>query len=333
MKIGYLGMGAWGYCLASLLATKAHHELICWTPKQELALHLEKTREHPLLSGHKSKGKMSFTTDISKAILDVDFIVESVTSAGLRPVLKKMREYNFSSCPLVITSKGIEQESGKILPEVALDVLGDDYRPYIGVLSGPSFAAEVIKGLPTSVVGSAYDTETMQFICEAFNTSNFRIYPNIDILGVSLGGALKNITAIACGIAEGLALGWSAKAALMTRGLHEIRKLAVAHGAKPETLNGLSGMGDLCVTCGSLISRNFRFGLLLAQGLTSEEAQKKIGMVVEGAYTCISALQLNEKYRVSMPIAETVYEIIEKRRKPIEAVTALMQRPVKEEHL
>lgn len=333
MKIGYLGMGAWGYCLASLLATKEHHEIVCWTTKPELARHLEKTKEHPLLPGHRSKGRLTFTTDLAEAIQGVDLLVESVTSAGLRPVLEQVRSLGAPNCPLVITSKGIEQHTSRILPEVALDVLGDGFYSLISVLSGPSFATEVIKGLPTSVVGSAYEPDTMQLICDTFTTPSFRVYPNSDILGVSLGGALKNITAIACGISEGLALGWSAKAALMTRGLHEIRKLAMAHGCKPETIYGLSGMGDLCVTCGSVISRNYRFGLLLAQGLSSEEAQKKIGMVVEGAYTCISAMQLNEQYNVSMPIAETVYDIIHNHIRPIEAVSALMQRTVKEEHL
>lgn len=333
LKIGYLGMGAWGYCLASLLASKENNEVICWTTKEDLARHLTKEREHPNLPGHKSKGKMTFTTNLADALQDVDLIVESVTSAGIRPVFEQMQTIGVPKCPIVITSKGIEQNTGDILPEVITEILGKSYQDYIGVLTGPSFAQEVIRGLPTSVVGSAYSPKTMQFICDTFTTPSFRVYPNADILGVSLGGALKNIIAIACGISDGLSLGWSAKASLITRGLHEIKKLAVARGAKPETLNGLAGMGDLCLTCGSSMSRNFRFGVLLAEGLSSEEAQKKIGMVVEGAYTCISALQLNEKYNVSMPIAETVYDIIKNNMLPRDAVRALMQRSIKEEHL
>ena len=333
MKIGYLGMGAWGYCLATLLASKQNYEVICWTTKPELAEQLEKNREHPLLSGVKSTGKMTFTTDMSKAIHNVDVIVESVTSAGLRPVFEQVKSLRISPCPIVITSKGIEQDSESILPEVAIEVLGDAFRPLIGVLTGPSFAQEVIRGLPTSVVGSAYSLQTLQYICEIFTTPNFRVYPNTDMLGVAYGGALKNIIAIACGISDGLSLGWSSRAALMTRGLHEIRKLAVARGCKPETINGLAGMGDLCLTCSSPMSRNFRFGTLLAQGLKSDEAQKAIGMVVEGAYTCVSALQLSQHYNISMPITEAVYSIIRNQIHPKEAVRALMQRSIKEEHL
>lgn len=332
-KIGYLGLGAWGYCLASLLASKKNHSLICWTTKPELAEHLTKTREHPLLPGHKSTGDMTFTTDMSLALHDADMVVESVTSAGIRPVFEQIRALGIPQCPIVLTSKGIEQDTGKILPDVAVEVLEEIYRPSIGILSGPSFAQEVIRGLPTSVIGTAYSPDAMLKICETFMTPSFRIYPNADILGVAYGGALKNIIGIACGISEGLGLGCSSKAALMTRGLHEIRKLAVARGCKPETINGLSGMGDLCVTCNSPISRNFRFGMLLAQGLSSEEAQAKIGMVVEGAYTCISALQLSRQFQVTMPIAETVYSVISGKLKPIEAVKALMQRPIKDEHL
>jgi glycerol-3-phosphate dehydrogenase (NAD(P)+) len=332
MRIGYLGMGAWGFCLASLLA-KNQHEVICWTTKPDLAYQLEKTREHPLLPGHQATGQMSFTTDMARALHHADMIVESVTSAGLRPVFQQVRSLGLPNCPIVITSKGIEQNTGMILPEVATQVLSENFHPYIGCLSGPSFAQEVIRGLPTSVVATAYSASVIQTICETFMTPTFRVYPNSDILGVAFGGALKNIIGIACGISEGLSLGWSSKAALMTRGLHEIRKLATARGCRPDTINGLAGMGDLCVTCSSSISRNFRFGTLLAQGTSSKEAQKKIGMVVEGAYTCVSALQLSKHYQVSMPITEAVYKIIYEGLHPKDAVNALMQRTIKEEHL
>ncbi|MCE2982517.1 MAG: NAD(P)-dependent glycerol-3-phosphate dehydrogenase [Parachlamydia sp.] len=331
-KIGYLGMGAWGYCLASLLATKGHR-LVCWTTKPDLATHLTETREHPFLPGHISQGNMTFTTDMAEALHDAAMIVESVTSAGIRPVFEQMRSFGLPSCPIAITSKGIEQDSGIILPEVAIEVLGETFRPLIGALSGPSFAQEVIRGLPASVVCTGYQADLIQTICDTFVTPAFRIYPNSDVLGVGFGGALKNIIAIACGISEGLALGYSSKAALMTRGLHEIRKLAVACDCKAETIYGLAGMGDLCVTCSSPLSRNYRFGILLAQGLTAEEAQDQIGMVVEGAYTCISALQLGKQLNVTLPIAETVFNIMENKMTPKEAVSALMQRTIKEEHL
>ena len=277
---------------------------------------------------------MHFTTQLSEAIENADLIVESVTSAGIRPVFQQLSNIGLPGCPLVITSKGIEQNTGLILPEVVLEILGPDSQPFIGCLSGPSFAQEVIKGLTTSVVASAYDPHAMREIGDAFMTPAFRVYPNADIRGVAFGGALKNIIAIACGISDGLALGYNSRAALMTRGLHEVRKLAIACGCQADTLNGLSGLGDFVLTCNSIMSRNFRFGHLLAQGMSSKEAQGKIGMVVEGAYTCLSALQLCRQHGdLPMPITETVFKIAYEGMKPLEAVQSLMQRTIKEEHL
>jgi glycerol-3-phosphate dehydrogenase (NAD(P)+) len=332
MKIGYLGAGAWGFCLASLLASKGN-TVISWTKNESLANHLNESKEHPHLPGHSKLKGMTFTTDLAKALDDVDMVVEGVTTAGLRPVLESVREIRIPKCPVVITSKGIEQNTGLILPDVAIEVLGEQSREFISMVSGPSYAQEVIKGLPTSVVGTSFDEQTMRFISEAFTTSSFRVYPNSDIKGVSYGGALKNIIAIACGISEGLGLGYSSKAALMTRGLHEIRKLALAKGCKADTLTGLSGMGDICLTCGSLISRNSKFGFLLAQGMKPKEAEKKIEMVVEGSYTCLSALQISRELNISMPITEMVHKIIYEEMPPLDAVKKLMVRTIKEEHL
>ncbi len=332
MKVGFLGAGSWGFCLASLLASKGYH-LISWTNRPELAEQLTKTGQHPYLKDCTSIGQMRFTSNIEEALQGIDILVESVTSAGIRPVFEKVKAIGIPQCPIVITSKGIEQNTGLILPDVVVEILGEKTRPQVGFLSGPSFAQDVIRGLPTSVVGSAYDPQVMRTIAETFNTQTFRVYPNTDIHGVAYGGALKNIIAIACGIAMGLNLGHSAIAALMTRGLHEIRKLAVARGCKAETLNGLSGMGDLCLTCNSLQSRNYRFGYLLTQGLSPKEAQNKIEMVVEGVYTCVSTLQLCKQFHVSMPITEIVYKIIYESLAPQDAVKALMQRTIKEEHL
>lgn len=332
MKITVLGQGAWGFCLASLLAEN-NHTVTCWSIDPLLVNALTHGEEHPFLKGHTAKKKMRFTTDLEEALFETELIVESVTSAGLRNVLEKVKATKLLGAPIVITSKGIEQNSGKILPEVAIEVLGESYWPLVGILSGPSFAEEVIKGLPTSVVAAAYNLKEVSLIAEAFNSKTFRVYPNSDVRGVAFGGALKNIIAIACGVSTGLKLGESAKAALITRGLHEIRKLAVASDCKPETLNGLSGLGDLCLTCGSSMSRNFRFGELLAKGSSPQDSKKEIKMVVEGAYTAVSALQLSKKLNVSMPITETVYKIIYEELLPKDAVLSLMQRAIKEEHL
>lgn len=332
MKIGYLGAGAWGFCLASLLASKGY-QILSWTQNPDLAKLLNDGHEHPHLAGHRKHQRMHFTTDLAETLKDADLVIEAVTTAGLRPVFESVRKIGIPKCPIVITSKGIEQDSGLILPEVAVEIFGDPSRSRMAVLSGPSYAQEVIKGLPTSVVATAFNPQTMLLVCESFTTQSFRVYPNTDVKGVAYGGALKNIIAIACGISEGLGLGYSSKAALITRGLHEIRKLALAQGCRSETLNGLSGMGDICLTCGSLISRNSRFGYLIAQGMTPKEAQIKIEMVVEGAYTCISALQIAKQRSVSMPITEMVYKILYEKKPPIEAVKGLMQRAIKEEHL
>ncbi len=332
MKIGYLGAGAWGFALTALLASKGY-ELKSWTIFPELAKKLNDTGEHPMLPGTAVKGNMHFTTDLKEVLTGIDLLVESVTSAGIRPVFKQIKEIGIPNCPIITTSKGIEQNTGHILSDVIAEILGENVRSQIGGISGPSYATEVIKNLPTAVVGTAYEKDVMMMACQTFTTDTFRVYPNSDVLGVSYGGALKNIIAIACGIAEGMGLGYSARAALMTRGLVEMSRLAVAKGAKQETLYGLSGMGDLCVTCSSTTSRNFQFGLLLAQGKSPEEALKEVKMAVEGAYTAVSAYQLSKELAIPMPITECIYSIIQGNLKPSEAVKALMLREIKPENL
>ncbi len=262
-----------------------------------------------------------------------EIVVESVTSMGIRPVCEQILAYGGISCPFVITSKGIEQNSGLLLPEIVLQVFGEGYKNKIGCISGPSHAEEVIRKLPTSVVCAAYDGSLTAQIRDLFQAPYFRVYPNADIAGVAFGGAMKNIIGIACGIADGLGFGDNTRAALMTRGLHEMRKLSVAKGCNPETLNGLSGLGDLCVTCLSKWSRNYRFGHLLAEGLDPLAAREKIGMVIEGSYACISALQLGQKAHIPVPITQAVYSVIYEHMNLRDAVNSLLQRAIKEEHL
>lgn len=332
MKIGYLGTGAWGFCLARLLAKKGFH-VTSWSENSALVQRLASFEDHPSLPGQTAHENMTFTSKINEAVQDADLIVESVTSKGIRPVFEKIKKLKKAKCPIILTSKGIEQNTGLILPEVALEVLGDNHKESIALLSGPSFATEVIRGLPTSVVMTAWNKDLLENASEVFTTQSFRVYPNLDVVGVSLGGALKNIIAIACGISDGLELGFSSKAALMTRGLHEITKLALAMGGKRETLSGLSGLGDAVLTAGSLNSRNFRFGHLISQGASPKQAEQEIGMVVEGAYTAVSALQLSKKLSIDMPITEIVWRIIYENMNPKDAVKALMLRSIKEEHL
>jgi len=330
MKIGYLGAGTWGFTLAALLAANGHHVTL-WSSKPEFVKLLKKTRQHPKLPKANIDEKLEFTDSMIEALDEADYVIESVTSTGLRPVMEEIMQLGGIDCPFVITSKGIEQDTGLLLPEVALEVLGEKTR--VGCLSGPSHAEEVIKKLPTSIVSTSYDKTLMLEIRDLFTSLYFRVYPNADINGVSFGGAVKNIIAIACGISDGLGFGDNTKAALMTRGLHEIRKLSVAKGCLPETLNGLAGMGDLCVTCLSTLSRNYMFGRHLAAGMTPQEAKDKIGMVVEGIYTSVSALQLGKKYGIQVPITQGIYSIIYEDLSPLDAVKSLLQRAIKEEHL
>lgn len=329
MKIGYLGAGTWGYALAFILAQNGH-KVMMWARDPKSAESLQKTRSHPKLPKIEMPDSVEFTSDINRALKGAEVVIESVTSSGIRPVFEKIGPLNV---PVILTSKGIEQKTGLLLPEVVASCWGVQESPLIGALSGPSHAEDIIMNLPTSVVCSSYEAKLMNLIQDLFNTPTFRIYPNSDIYGVCFGGAMKNIMAIACGIADGLGCGDNTKAALMTRGLHEIRKLCVVKNCKPETLNGLSGMGDLCVTCMSVHSRNYRFGRLVAEGFSPEGARQKIGMAVEGIYTCVSARELAAKHKIPAPITEVTYQIIYGGLDPREAVKLLLQRAIKEEHL
>ncbi|MCH9625602.1 MAG: Glycerol-3-phosphate dehydrogenase [NAD(P)+] [Chlamydiales bacterium] len=331
-KIGYLGAGVWGYCLASLLASKGY-EVLSWSVDKESLNYLQEKREHPRMKGFPAPPSLNFTNDISKVLRNKDLIVEGVTSAGLRQVFQTVKDTHLPECPIVLTSKGIEQNTGLLLTDVVIEVLGEKHRSQIGVLSGPSLAIEVLKGLPSSIVCSGFALDVISLIHEMFSTPTFRVYPNTDVNGVEMGGALKNIIAIACGASDGLGFGDNTKAALMTRGLHEIRKLAVIKGCNPDTLSGLAGMGDLCVTCLSKFSRNYRFGHLIAEGLSPDEAKRKIGMVVEGTYTCLSAIQLAKQAGIELPITEAVYKIVFEGLSPHDAVKMLLQRATKEEYL
>lgn len=331
-KITYLGAGTWGFALASLLASNGN-EVVVWTRDPSFADLLEQTRAHPKLPHFQTNPTIRFTSDLKKALHGSEVLVESVTSAGIRPVFTEVNQIAPIRIPVILTSKGIEQGTGLLLPEVVSEIIGKMESPLVGCISGPSHAEEVIQNLPMSVVGSAYLSSVIQLVQDLFTTPTFRIYPNADIHGVCFGGAMKNIIAIACGISDGLGNGDNTKAALMTRGLHEMRKLCPVKNGKPETLNGLSGMGDLCVTCMSVLSRNYRFGRLVAEGLSPEGARQKIGMAVEGIYTCVSACELGRKYHIPIPITEVTYAIIYDGLDPREAVRSLLQRAIKEEHL
>lgn len=329
-RITFLGGGAWGTSLANMLA-RAGNSVTVWTRNKDLVAAIAKDREHPKFPGIRLAESLKYTNSIEEALDGTSMIVESVTTTGLRPVIQQFKKQLCIDKPFVLTSKGIEQKTGLLVHEIAEQELGG--KKWVGCISGPSLADEVMRKIPTTVVCSANEQVVLDQIQKTFNTDFFRVYPNSDFMGVEFGGAMKNSIAIACGISDGLGFGGNTKAALMTRGLHEMRKLAASLGCKAETLNGLAGMGDLCVTCLSNLSRNYRFGYMLAEGVDPETAKKKIGMVVEGANTCVSGRELGNKHGVPLPITETVYEIIYEGLEPKKAVVALLSREVKKEHL
>ncbi|EPP34775.1 NAD-dependent glycerol-3-phosphate dehydrogenase family protein [Chlamydia ibidis] len=331
-KIAYLGMGIWGFCLASLLANKGFR-VVGWARNPDLVDELRTKARHPLAPDIPIHPNLSFTTDMQEAISGASMIVEGVSSAGIRPVAEQVRAITNLQVPFVITSKGIEQDTGLLLSEICLEVFGKTAAQYLGYLSGPSIAREVLKGCPCSVVISAYNSDTLKKIHQAFLTPKFRVYPNSDLKGVALGGALKNIIAIACGISDGFQFGDNAKSGLVTRGLHEIRKLATIMDCRPDTLYGLAGLGDLCTTCFSSLSRNTRFGKLIAEGRTFEQAKAEIGMVVEGAYTALSAHQIAKHHKIEMPITTGIYRVLYENLDLKEAIATLLQRNTKEEYL
>ncbi len=332
MKIAYLGAGAWGYCLANLLCLNGH-KVILWAHHSEILHTIKSRKEHPKFPGFSVQPHLEFEPDLERAIQGADMIVESVTTKGIRPVLNQLLKIGPVQSPIVFTSKGIEQSTGLLIPEIALELLGEENKKLIGYLSGPSIAEEVMHKMPTSVVASAFHPPLSWQIAEAFTSPFFRVYPNEDLLGVAFGGAMKNIIAIASGICDGLGFGDNTKAAMITRGLHEMRKLSTVKGALPETINGLSGLGDLCVTCLSSMSRNYKFGRFIAEGVSPDKAKETIGMVVEGSSTCVSALELSRKHDIPIPITEAVYQVIYEGLSPKEAVKQLLTREVKKEHL
>lgn len=329
MKIGYIGCGIWAFALATLLAKK-NYLVHFWCREQDIFESLITRKEHPRAPGIKAHPNIIPLESIERSLEGVDMIIEGVTSAGVRTVFESIKNI-VPKVPIAITSKGIEQKTGMLLSEVLLQVLGADYQPYIGCLSGPSVAPEVLQEHPGCVVAASYNPQTALQIFQAFSSDFMRVYINEDIHGVEFGGAMKNIIAIACGISDGLGFGNNTKAALITRGLHEMRSLAKVKGCNPETINGLSGLGDLCLTCMSSLSRNHRLGTLLASGKTFPEAKKIIGMATEGAYTCISALELAKLGKIELPITQAIYSILYEGKESKEVIRSLLLGGVKQE--
>ncbi len=307
MNICILGAGSWGTALTVLLSTKGHSVTVWSIDKNEVDM-LNESREHKTkLPGVIVDDSVVFTTDIEAAIKDKEMIVMVVPSPFVRSTAKSAAPFVKAAQVIVSASKGIEESTLMTLTDVILDEIP---QANVGVLSGPSHAEEVGKLMPTTVVVGAKDKETALLIQDTFMTEFFRVYTSPDIIGIELGGALKNVIALAAGIGDGLGCGDNAKAALITRGISEIKRLGIAMGGQPETFSGLSGIGDLIVTCASKHSRNRNAGYLMGQGKTYKEAMEEVKMVVEGVYSAKAALALSKKYNIEMPIVEMINRIL-----------------------
>ncbi len=328
-NIGIIGAGSWGTALAVLLNSNGH-SVTLWSYSQEEIDMLTTNRQHvSKLPGIHLADNMNFTSDIKSAITGMDFCVIAVPSPFIRNVAKTMAPYVIKDQILVDVSKGIEDTT---LMTLTQQIKQEIPQANVAVLSGPSHAEEVGKGLTTSVVIGAQDSETAKLLQSAFMNKNFRVYINSDMLGIELGGSLKNVVALAAGIADGLGCGDNAKAALITRGVAEITRLGVAMGGKPETFAGLAGIGDLIVTCSSVHSRNRKCGYLIGTGLTLSQAQEEVKMVVEGVYSAKAAVKLGKKHGVSMPLAEAINQVLFEDKNPMEALDGLMLRDGIVEH-
>lgn len=327
-KISVLGSGSWGLALALLLHNNGH-EVILWSARPENARKLREKRENPdRLPGVRLPDEIDVLTDMERALKDVDVTVLAVASPYIRSTAHKMAPFVCKDQKIVNVAKGIEEKTLKTLSEVIEEEIP---QGNVAVLSGPSHAEEVGRGLPTTCVISAHSQETAEYLQSIFMSPVFRVYTTPDILGVELGGALKNVIALAAGTADGLGYGDNTKAALITRGITEIGRLGKKMGAQMETFYGLSGIGDLIVTCASKHSRNRKAGYLIGQGYTMEEAMKEVQMVVEGVYSARAARELAEKYEVEMPIITEVNRVLFEGKSAAEAVMDLMLRDKKVE--
>lgn len=327
-KIGVIGAGSWGTALALTLSGKGHRVKI-WDVNPEHLKELEENRENVrYLPDIKFNDNLQIGKTIEKTMEGADVILFSAPAQHFRSALDNALPYIEPEMILVNVAKGIEQKTLLRMSEIAFDKLPE--AKYV-VLSGPSHAEEVGKALPTTVAVASKDLKLAEEVQDIFITDRFRVYTTEDVVGVELGGALKNIIALGAGISDGMGFGDNAKAALMTRGLAEIKRLGIKLGADPATFAGLTGVGDLIVTCTSMHSRNRRCGIMIGEGMSPEKATEKVGMVVEGMFTTEAAYDLAKRENVEMPITNQLYEVINGRAKATDAVATLMGRDKKHE--
>ena len=331
MKIGVVGAGSWGTTLANVLAKKGY-QVCLWAYEADLVERMNETRENDLyLDGFSLSDNLSFTNDLRESASGRDLVLLVPPSQVMRKVLEQLVPVLCGDCLLVSASKGIENDTLMTMSEVLEQVLGAAVKQRLAFLSGPSFAREVAAEQPTAVAVAASDMDIAHRVQDIFSTDYFRVYTNVDVMGVEIGGALKNVIALAAGVGDGLGFNHNARAALITRGLVEIARLGEAKGASNATFYGLAGMGDLVLTCTGDLSRNRSVGIELGKGRKLDEILNRMHMVAEGVKTTLSAYQLAEKLGVSMPITEQMYQVLYQDKEPQQAVADLMTRALTSE--
>ena len=324
-RISIIGGGSWGIALATLLR-KNGHEITVWSALEKEIAMLKENHEHKMLPGVKLDEDVVFTTDDREATEGRDLLVMAVASSFTRQTAHRLSGLVAPGQKIVNVAKGIEEHTLMTLSQIIEEEIP---QADVAVMSGPSHAEEVGRGVPTTIVVGARSRATAEYIQNLFMNEVFRVYVSPDILGMELGGSLKNVVALAAGIADGLGYGDNTKAALITRGITEIARLGTVMGGRFETFCGLTGIGDLIVTCASMHSRNRRAGILIGQGKTYEEAMKEVNMVVEGVYSAKAAMELARKYDVSLPIIQQVNAVLFEGKSADQAVRELMLRDKK----
>lgn len=327
-KIGVIGSGTWGTAIAVLLNNNGH-QVDLWSAIPSEIEEMERTHKHKNLPEVTLPDSICFTADLETAMKGKNLLVLAVPSVYVRGTAKRMREFCPAGQIIVDVAKGIEEDTLSTMTAIIKEEI-PQCEP--AALSGPSHAEEVSRGLPTTCVAGSRKRAVAEYIQSVFMSPVFRVYTSPDVLGIEVGAALKNVVALAAGIADGLGYGDNTKAALITRGIAEIARLGIAMGGKFQTFTGLTGIGDLIVTCASMHSRNRRAGILIGKGYTMEEAMKEVQMVVEGVYSARAALALSRKYDVPMPIVEEVNQVLFEGKPAKEAVTDLMMRDKRIEH-
>ena len=328
-NVGVLGAGSWGTALSVLLSDNGHQVTVWSIDENEVKMLNEKREHERKLPGVKLPDDMVITGDLESAIKGKDFLVLAVPSPFTRSTAQKMSPFVAEGQIIVDVAKGIEEST---LMTLSRQIEQEIPQADVAVLSGPSHAEEVGRRLPTTCVVGAKTKKTAEYLQSMFISNVFRVYTSPDILGIELGGSLKNVIALAAGIADGLGYGDNTKAALITRGIAEIARLGVKMGGKIETFTGLTGMGDLIVTCASVHSRNRKAGYLIGKGMSMQEAMDEVKMVVEGVYSAKAAAELAKKYDVSMPIVEEVNAVLFGGKSPADAVNDLMMRESRSEN-